>query len=70
MVRFAVAAVRAYNAAIHSAGEVDDQATADLLTAILKMEEQHLDWREQQQTQIEQMSLANHLTNQVEGAAE
>jgi bacterioferritin len=65
-----LAAVRAYNAAIHSAGEVDDQATADLLTAILKMEEEHLDWGKQQQTQIEQMSLANYLTNQVEGAAE
>jgi bacterioferritin len=65
-----LAAVRAYNAAVRSAGDVDDQATADLLTTILKMEEEHLDWGEQQQTQIEQMGLANYLANQAEGAAE
>jgi bacterioferritin len=65
-----LAAVRAYNAAILSAGEVDDQATADLLTTILKMEEGHVDWAEQQQAQIEQMGLANYLVNQTEGAAE
>jgi bacterioferritin len=61
-------AVRAYNAAIHSAGELDDQATADLLTTILKMEEEHVDWGEMQQSQIEQMGLANYLANQTEGA--
>jgi bacterioferritin len=64
-----VAAVRAYNANIRLAREVEDQATADLLTNILKMEEGHVDWAEQQRAQIEQLGLQNYLTNQTEGAA-
>jgi bacterioferritin len=64
-----VGAIRAYNSAIGLAGEVADQATADLLTGILKMEEGHLDWAETQRTQIEQMGLENYLANQSEGAA-
>jgi bacterioferritin len=62
-----LAAVRAYNAAIGSASDVDDQATADLLTSILKDEEEHLGWGETQQYQIEQMGLASYLANQAEG---
>ena len=62
-------AIRAYNAAIRLAREADDQATADLLVKILKMEEGHADWAEQQRAQIDQMSLANYLTNQTQGAA-
>src|SRR3990172_717456 len=58
------AAVRAYNAGIRLAHEVDDQASADLLTTILKMEEGHVDWAEMQRDQIEQMGLENYLTNQ------
>jgi bacterioferritin len=58
------AAVRVYNSAIKLAHEVDDQATADLLTEILKMEEEHVDWAEQQRAQIEQMGLQNYLSNQ------
>ncbi|MEM3046503.1 MAG: bacterioferritin [Candidatus Bathyarchaeia archaeon] len=58
-------AVRAYNAAIALAHEVDDQATADLLTRILNMEEGHVDWAEMQRDQIAQMGLENYLTNQV-----
>lgn len=61
-------AVRAYNAGIRLAREVDDQATGDLLTTILKMEEGHVDWAEQQRAQIEQMGLENYLTNQTTGA--
>jgi bacterioferritin len=64
-----VAAVRAYNATIRLAREVEDQATADLLTNILKMEEGHVDWAEQQRAQIDQLGLENYLTNQTEGAA-
>ncbi len=64
-----LAAVRAYNAAIRLAHEVDDQATVDLLTSILKMEEGHVDWAEKQRAQIEQMGLDNYLTTQTEGAA-
>lgn len=64
-----LAAVRAYNAGIRLAREVDDQSTADLLSKILKMEELHVDWAETQRDQIEQMGLVNYLTNQTGGAA-
>jgi bacterioferritin len=64
-----LAAVRAYNAAIHLAREVDDQATLDLLGKILTMEEGHEDWAEQQREQIQQMGLENYLTNQTDAAA-
>ena len=64
-----LAAVRAYNAGIRLAHEVDDQVSADLLIKILKMEEGHVDWAEKQRAQIEQMGLENYLTNQTEGAA-
>ncbi|MEP0821512.1 MAG: bacterioferritin [Ignavibacterium sp.] len=57
-------AIRSYNKAITLAHEVQDQATADLLTRILKMEEGHVDWAEIQRSQIEQMGLANYLANQ------
>jgi bacterioferritin len=65
-----VAAVRAYNAAIRLGHEVQDQATADLLTKILKMEEGYVDWAEQQRAQIEQMGLENYLNNQTKGTAQ
>jgi bacterioferritin len=63
-----LAAVRAYNDAITLAGEVGDQASADLFTTILKMEEGHEAWAEMQRSQITQMGLENYLTNQTEGA--
>ena len=59
-----VGAVRAYNSAIRLAHEVDDQATADLLTTIIKMEEGHVNWAEEQRAQIEQMGLENYLARQ------
>ena len=59
-------AVRAYNSAIRVAREAEDQATADLLTKILKMEEDHVDWAEVQRAQIEQMGLQVYLANQSE----
>ena len=64
-----LAAVLAYNAAIRLAHEVNDQATADLLTTILKMEEGHSDLAEKQRAQIEQMGMENYLVNQTQGAA-
>jgi bacterioferritin len=64
-----LAAVRAYNDGIAVAREVADQATADLLTDILKMEEGHVDWAETQRDQIEQRGLQNYLANQTAGAA-
>ncbi len=62
-------AIRAYNSAIGLAHEVADQATADLLLKILKMEEGHVDWAEIQRSQIEQMGLENYLANQTQGTA-
>lgn len=64
-----LAAARAYNAAIRLAHEVSDQATADLLTDILKMEEGHGDWAEKQRVQVQQMGLENYLANQTQAAA-
>jgi bacterioferritin len=57
-------AVRKYNDAIKLAREVGDQSSADLLTKILKMEEDHVDWAEIQSAQIEQMGLENYLVAQ------
>ncbi|MGE5315525.1 MAG: bacterioferritin [Acidobacteriota bacterium] len=65
-----VAAIAAYNSAIALAREVTDQASVDLLTKILKMEEGHVDWGDAQRTQIEQMGYENYLANQSEGAAD
>ena len=57
-------AVRAYNEAITLAGEVGDGSTEDLLTTIVKMEEDHLDWGKKQRLQIAQMGLQNYLSLQ------
>ena len=57
-------AIQAYNNAIVLAREVADHSAADLLTKILKMEEEHLDWNEIQRSQIDQMGLDNYLANQ------
>lgn len=59
-----IGAVKSYNNSIALAREVSDQATADLLTKILKMEEGHVDWAEVQRDQIEQMGLENYLSTQ------
>jgi bacterioferritin len=64
-----VDAIHSYNAAIGLAHEVADQASVDLLTTILKMEEGHVDWGESQRSQVEQMGLQNYLARQTEGAA-
>jgi bacterioferritin len=58
-------AVKAYNEGIRLAREVKDQASSDLLSKILKMEEGHIDWAEAQQEQIEQMGLQNYLQKQI-----
>ncbi len=62
-------AVKAYNAGIALASEVADEATADLLMMILKMEEGHIDWAEKQRAQIKQMGVQIYLANQT-GAEE
>jgi len=60
-------AIKAYNDAIRLAVEVGDNASREMLEAILKDEERHLDWDEQQRDQIEQMGLENYLAQQVGG---
>ncbi|MGA9533938.1 MAG: bacterioferritin [Anaerolineales bacterium] len=54
-------AVVAYNKGIALASEAGDEATADLLIKILKMEEGHVDWAEKQRAQIGQMGVENYL---------
>jgi bacterioferritin len=54
-------AVQAYNAGIRLARDLDDNASAQLLTEILKMEEGHVDWAEKQRAQIAQMGLESYL---------
>jgi bacterioferritin len=58
--------VHAYNEGIKLALEVKDQGSVDLLTKILKMEEDHVDWSEMQRAQIDQMGMENYLVNQTE----
>ncbi len=57
-------AVKAYNAGIAAASEAGDEATGDLLTEILKMEEGHVDWAEKQRALIAQLGVENYLTHQ------
>jgi bacterioferritin len=56
------AAVNGYNAAIRKAMELQDHGTREMLDRILKDEEAHLDWNEQQRDLIGQMGLQNYLT--------
>ncbi len=57
-------AVRRYNEAIRLADEVRDAVTRDLLERILKDEDEHVDWLEEQLDQISQMGLGLYLSVQ------
>ncbi|MFN2257398.1 MAG: bacterioferritin [Desulfuromonadaceae bacterium] len=57
-------AIKKYNDTIKLAAEVGDNGTKALLEQILKEEEEHLDWIEEQQDQIEQMGLQRYLSKQ------
>jgi len=57
-----VEAIKAYNEAIKRMSELLDNGTKELLEAILRDEEAHLDFVEEQLGQIEQMGLVNYLT--------
>ena len=57
-----VEAIKAYNEAIKRMSELFDNGTKELLEAILRDEEDHLDFVEEQLGQIEQMGLVNYLT--------
>lgn len=58
-------AIKMYNEAIVLAGNVMDYATRDILEAILRDEDTHLDELEELQDQIEQMTLSTFLSTQV-----
>ncbi len=59
-------AVKGYNESIQLAGEVKDNGTRELLEAILKDEEAHIDWIEAQLDQIKQVGPQNYLVEQTE----
>ncbi len=54
-------AVKMYNGAIQLADQVGDAVTRQLLESILKDEDAHVDWLEEQLDQIEQMGIAIYL---------
>ena len=60
-----VDAIQKYNDTIKLATEVGDNGTKSMLEQILKDEEQHLDWIEEQQDQIEQMGVQRYLSKQI-----
>ena len=57
-----VEAIKNYNEAIKLASELLDNGTKELFDSILKDEESHLDYIEEQLDQIEQMGLEHYLT--------
>lgn len=58
-------AVQAYNEAIQLAAQASDNGTREMLEAILKDEEDHVDWLEAQLDQIKQMGIQDYLSAQV-----
>ena len=58
-------AIKAYNDGIRQAVEAGDNGTRELLEAILKDEEEHIDWIEAQIDQIKQMGIQNYLVEQL-----
>ena len=58
-------AVRGYNESIRIAGELGDDGTRKVLEAILKDEEEHVDWLEAQLDQIQQTGIQNYLAQQI-----
>ena len=58
-------AVEAYNESIRLAAELGDNGTKELLDAILKDEEDHIDELESQLDQVKQMGIKNFLVPQV-----
>lgn len=57
-------AIQKYNDTIRLAAEVGDNNTKMLLEAILKDEEEHIDWLEEQRDQIDQMGIQIYLSRQ------
>ncbi|HXW68933.1 MAG TPA: bacterioferritin [Dissulfurispiraceae bacterium] len=59
-------AIRGYNESIRLAVELQDNGTSELLKAILKDEEDHIDWIEAQLDQIKQVGPQNYLVEQMD----
>lgn len=59
-------AIDSYNAGIRLAVEIGDNGSRELMEAILKDEEDHIDWLEAQLDQIKQMGVANYLVEQID----
>lgn len=57
-------AIKGYNESIEVAREVGDNGTREIVESILREEEDHIDWIEAQQSQIEQMGIQNYLVEQ------
>ena len=60
-----VRAIKGYNDSIRLATEVGDNGTKTMLEALLKEEEEHLDWLEAQQDQIGQMGIQLYLAEKI-----
>jgi bacterioferritin len=60
-----ISAVAQYNDAVRIATEEKDNGTRDLFVALLKDEEEHVDWLEAQLHQIKEMGYERYLTMQV-----
>ena len=58
-------AVEQYNAAVRIATELGDNGSRDLLVALLKDEEGHVDWLEAQMHQIKELGYERYLTMQM-----
>ena len=55
---------RMYNEAIHLSDEANDAATRELLESIVKEEDAHVDWLEEQLDQIAQLGVPLYLSTQ------
>jgi bacterioferritin len=60
-------AVRQYNASVKVCAEVGDEGTRVLFEHMLKDEEEHVDYLEAQIHSIQEMGIANYLTQQMNG---
>lgn len=61
-----LAAIHGYNESIRVAAEAGDNGTCELLVAILKEEEEHVDLLEAQIDQIAQLGVQNYLMEQID----
>jgi bacterioferritin len=57
-------AVKAYNDGVRLMSELGDNGTKTILESILKDEEDHIDWIEEQKDQISQMGIQIYLSQQ------